>query len=273
MDSIDPIAEGCDEAQSGEEVAGGFVVACGDGPEILHAAEGPFDDVAQAVEIGVEWKKPFAVSLVGDDRCRAACLQEEAQMIRVIAFVANQLAARRRRGEQGSDGFDVGDVAAGQQEGVRTAVFVDERVDFRRAAAARPADGLILRPLFLAPLAERRAFTVELSIIVSAGGSPHSTSAAKMRRQSPRWLQRLYRLKTVVYGPYSSGSARQRQPSRKRWMTRRSPWRSGPVWTIGRCSALAARCASLSQKLSATNQALLKSLNHDASLNSIGYTP
>ena len=55
---------------------------------------------------------------------------------------------------------------------------------------------------------------------------------------SPRWLQRLYRLNTVVYGPYSSGSARHRQPSRNRWtiplMMRRSSCRSGPVWTIGR---------------------------------------
>ena len=84
-------------------------------------------------------------------------------------------------------------------------------------------------------------------------------------------------VKTVVYGPYPSGSARHRQPSRNRWMiplmTRRSFVRSGPVWAIGRCGSIAAHCSSLSQKLSATNQALLTSLNHDARLNSIGYGP
>src|SRR5208337_5446508 len=57
-------------------------------------------------------------------------------------------------------------------------------------------------------------------------------------------------------------------------MTRRSSLRSGPVWTIGRCGAIAAHGSSLSQKLSATNQALrLKVLNHAAALGSIRYRP
>jgi hypothetical protein len=198
-------------------------------------------------------------------------------MIRVVALVADQLFARRRRSEQRRGALDVGDVSARRQERVRAAFLVNKRVDFRRAAAARTANGLALRPPFLAPLAERCALTAELSIIVSAGGSPHSTSAANICRHRPRWLQRLYRLKIVVYGPYSSGSARHRQPSRNRWMmplmTRRSHWRSGPVWTIGRCGAITAHCSSLSQKLSATNQALPKNLNHDAAFSSIGYRP
>ena len=196
-------------------------------------------------------------------------------MIRVVTFVADQSFARRCRREQGRGALDVGDVSARQQEGVRAAVFVDERVDFCRAPAARAADSLILRPPFRAPLAERCALTAELSIIVSVGGSPHPTSTANICCHRPRWLQRLYRLKTVVYGPYPSGSARHRQPSRKRWiiplMTRRSSLRSGPLWTIGRCGSIAAHCLLLSQKLSATNQALLTSLNHDAMLISIGY--
>jgi hypothetical protein len=151
---------------------------------------------------------------------------------------------------------------------VRTALGVDERVDFRRPSAARAADRPVFLPPF-APLAERCALTAELSIMTSAGGSPHSTSAAKIRCHSPRLLQRLYRLKTVVYGPYSSGSARHRQPSRKRWrmplMIRRSSCRSGPVWTIGSLGAIAAHCASFSQKLSAMIQAPLESLNHKIS--------
>ena len=178
-------------------------------------------------------------------------------MIGVVALVGDGVFARPDRGEQRRSAFDVGDVSAGQQEGARPAFLVDEGMDFRRAAAARSADGLVLEPPFWAPLAERCAFTAELSIMVSAGGSAHSTRAANRRCHSPRWLQRLYRLKTVVYGPYSSGSARHRQPSRNRWtiplMMRRSSCRSGPVWTIGRCGASAANCSSVSQKLSATN--------------------
>jgi hypothetical protein len=197
-------------------------------------------------------------------------------MIRVVAFVADQSFARCCRREQGRGALDIGDVSARRQEGVRAAFFVDERVDFCRAPAARAADGLILCPPFRAPLAERCVLTAELSIMVSVGGAPHSTSAANIRCHRPRWLRRLYRLKTVVYGPYSPGRARHWQPSRNRWMiplmTRRSSLRSGPVWTIGRrCGSIAIHCSSLSQKLSAMNQTLVASLNHGARFNSIGY--
>ena len=65
-------------------------------------------------------------------------------MIRVVALVADQLFTWRRRSKQRRCAFDVGDVPAGQQEGVRAAFFVDERVDFCRAAAARAANGLVL---------------------------------------------------------------------------------------------------------------------------------
>jgi hypothetical protein len=201
-------------------------------------------------------------------------MQEETQMICIIAFAANHLFAWRGRSEQGGRVLDIGDESAGQQEGVRTALLIDKRVDFRRAAAARTADDLALCPSFLAPLAERCTLTAELSIMVSAGGSQHSISAGNIRCYR-HWLQRLYRLKTGVYGPYSSGSARHRQASRNRWMiplmTRRSSWHCGPVWTSGRCGAIAAHYSSLSQNLYATNQALLTSLNHDAAASSIGY--
>jgi hypothetical protein len=74
-------------------------------------------------------------------------MQEETQMIRIIALIADQLSAWRGRSEQRGCGFDVGNVPACQQEGVRAATLVDEGVDFRRAAAAGTADGLVLRPL------------------------------------------------------------------------------------------------------------------------------
>src|SRR3974377_1498474 len=105
-----------------------------------------------------------------------------------------------------------------QQEGAWPAFPVDERMDLCRAAAARAADGLVFGPPFWAPLAERCAFTAELSIMARAGGSAHSTRAANRRCQRPRRLHRLYRLKTVVYGPYSSGRARHRQPPRHQWV-------------------------------------------------------
>ncbi|HXW72822.1 MAG TPA: hypothetical protein VEK34_15590 [Methylocella sp.] len=53
-------------------------------------------------------------------------------------------------------------------------------MDFRRAAAARAANGLVVRPPFLAALAERCALTAELSIIATTGGPEHSTRAANI---------------------------------------------------------------------------------------------
>ena len=167
LDSIDPIDERGDEAKTCEVIASGFVVTGGNGPKIFQPAEGSLDDVSQAIKSGVEWEALLAVDFVRDGRRRAASLQEETQMIRVIAFVANKPLARRRGGEQRGSALDVGDLSARQQEGVRSTLLVDERMDFCRAPAARTADGLILRPPFLAPLAERCALTAELSPRIS----------------------------------------------------------------------------------------------------------
>jgi hypothetical protein len=61
------------------------------------------------------------------------------------------------------DNLAVMDLTAGHDEVQRTALAIDDRVDFRAAPAATDADGLILLPPF-APLAARWAFTMVLSI-------------------------------------------------------------------------------------------------------------
>ena len=86
-------------------------------------------------------------------------------------------------------------------------------MDLGRRAAARTADGLAMLPPF-APAAERCARTAVLSTIAIAGGSPQPASAASSACQMPFSLQRLKRLNSVVRGPYSVGTARQRRPSR-----------------------------------------------------------
>ena len=132
----------------------------------------------------------------------------------------------------------------------------------RRPGGDRPAASisawiLVVRPLReqpmawprsppFAPLVARCARTAVLSIIATTGGSAQPASAAKISCHSRRWLHRLYRLNTVVYGPYSAGKARQRQPSRRRrkmpLMIRRSSRHTGPVCTIGRCRAITTHC-------------------------------
>jgi hypothetical protein len=65
VDSIDPIGQGGDETQAGEEVSGGFVVAGGDGAEVLEPTVGAFDDVAPFVALGIKREEPLAMVLLG----------------------------------------------------------------------------------------------------------------------------------------------------------------------------------------------------------------
>ncbi len=265
MDSIAPIEQCGNEAQAGEKVAGELVVAGGYGAEVLEPTVGVLDDVAPLVALWIEREDALAVRFVWDDGDGAAAVEQRAQMIGVVAFVADQPSAGRRTLQQKRCDRDVGDVAAGQPERERPARLVDQDMDLGGASAARAADGLAPFPPF-APLAARCARTAVLSIIITLGGSAQLASAVKIPCHRPRLLHRLYRLNTVVYGPYSAGKARQRQPSRRRCrmplMIRRSSCRTGPVCTIGGSGAIAPHCASLSQKLSAMIQALPRSLNH-----------
>ena len=57
-------------------------------------------------------------------------------MIGVIALVADQAPGWRSRGDKRGRAPDVGDMTAGQEDGVRTAFRIDERVNLRRASAA-----------------------------------------------------------------------------------------------------------------------------------------
>jgi hypothetical protein len=122
--------------KDGAQVTGGFVIAGCNGSKILEAAEGPFDDVARAIMFSIEWKEPIAVDLFGDDWRRATYLQEETQMI--PSCPCHRSVVHFGAVEASKDvAPDVGDVSARQQEGVRAAFFVDERVDLRRAAEPR----------------------------------------------------------------------------------------------------------------------------------------
>ena len=116
-------------------------------------------------------------------------------MIGIISFVGNEFLVWLGGGKQLRRTGDVGDVAAGQQQCMRAARVVDDRVDLGRPATARTADGLLLIPLFYgdlrAPADARCAFTAVLSIIVTVGGSLQPTRLAKILCRKPRLLQRL----------------------------------------------------------------------------------
>ena len=116
MDSIAPIEQRGNEAQAGEEVTGEFVVARGDGAEVLEPTVGALDDVAPLVALWIEREDALAVGFVGDNGDGPAAVEQRAQMIGVVAFVADQPGAGRRTLQQRRCDRDIGNVAAGQPE-------------------------------------------------------------------------------------------------------------------------------------------------------------
>lgn len=113
------------------------------------------------------------------------------ERVAIVGAVGEQASAGAALGDEVGGSDDVGCLACSQVEDMRAAVLVGENMDFGRSATARSAYRLEALPPFWAPEAERCALTEELSIIAVSGGSPLSTSAAKIACHSPRWLHRL----------------------------------------------------------------------------------
>ena len=84
--------------------------------------------------------------------------QHPAEVVGVVALVAQHVARALGSLQQRRRDGDVGDVAGRQRQGVGAADRVGEGVDFRGLSAARRADRLAMRPPF-PPKAERCALT------------------------------------------------------------------------------------------------------------------
>lgn len=154
-----PEGDGCGECDGGEVVASELVVAGGDAAEVLQPAEHGFDPPAVLVAPLVILDWALAVAAAGDDRRRALGAQGLAQPVGVIAPVGDQALAADGVPEQQVGTLQVGGVARCQRKPERPSEDIDERVDLRRPATARDANGLGLRSPFLAPPEHRCAFT------------------------------------------------------------------------------------------------------------------
>src|ERR671928_1592594 len=176
-------------------VAGvGFVVAGGDGPELLQLGEGVLDQVAPAVHVAVEVDGGLAVGLGWDHRGGTATVEVRPEPVGVEGLVAEQGAegdALDRRPHADA----VVPLAGQQDEAHQAAERIDQGDDLGGQAAARAADGLSLSPPF-APLAFWCAVTMVPSIrAYSKSGS--SDRPPKMRSKTPPFTQRRNRWKTL----------------------------------------------------------------------------
>jgi hypothetical protein len=136
----------------------------------------------------IEGIASLARRIVGDDRLGALLGKKAPQPVAVIGGVACQAAARRDRADQRRGDANVAQLARRYFEGDRASAGIDDRMDFRGAAAARAADRLRIGPPF-PPAAERCALAVVLSMAWTSPGSIR-IRASNNRRHNLRILQR-----------------------------------------------------------------------------------
>ncbi len=106
-----------------------------------------------------------AVALVGNDRRCATPGKPVTECGTIISFIGQQFFGRRQGFKKGHGGFTIETLPATQKKTYRTALAVNHRVDFGRAAAPTDAERLILTPFL--PRAERCAFMAVLSMAFS----------------------------------------------------------------------------------------------------------
>src|SRR5918992_4112162 len=201
----------------GGGVAGvGFVVAGGDGPELLQLGEAVLDQVAPAVHVAVEVDGALAVGLGWDHRGGTTIVEVRPEPVGVEGLVAEQ-GAEGDALDQRPHADAVVALAGQQDEAHQVAEGVDEGDDLGGQAAARAADRLLPGPP-LAPLAFWWAVTMLPSIrAYSKSGS--SDRHAKTRSNTPPFAQRRNRWKTLFQRPNSPGRSRHGAPVRTRHST------------------------------------------------------
>ncbi len=152
------------------------IISSGDPAEILDPPEHSLDGIAVAVEVRREAVFPAPIGFGRDVRGGALTFDFPPHRVAVVSLVAVQDGGFRQLVEQGVGRGTVGDLAAGQHKGDRTAEIVGQCVDFGCASASRSADRLVELPPF-PPEALRCALTAEESIMSCAGGPPEEAKA------------------------------------------------------------------------------------------------
>ena len=159
---VEPDA-GASESDGGEEVSCELVIAGGDAPEVLEFVEEALDEVALAVELGIDRAANPYVALGWDMGPSAAGLDDLDDGTGGVSAVGDHVARQTEAIEQLRGGGLVGRLAGGEHEADREAACVDDDMDLGAQSSTRTADGVIRAPLF-PPAACWCARTIEGSI-------------------------------------------------------------------------------------------------------------
>src|SRR5690348_3034096 len=143
----DSDADGC-ESDCGEEVPCELVVAGCDAPEMFDLIEEALDEVALAIEIGVDATNDPHVTLAWDVSGGAESIEEFDDCSGAIAAIGNRMASRPQALDQAGQRRFVGSLAGRQEEADRQAHMVDDGMDLGRQSSTRTANGVIRAPFF-----------------------------------------------------------------------------------------------------------------------------
>ena len=133
---------------SGHKISGQFVIARCDAAKVFEPAEAPLDDIAPFIGLFVEAVEHDTVGFVGNDGRGAVFADAGAKGITIVALVGDQLTHGRRLRQHVGRSRDVGVLARRQVQDDRTALWVGQSMDFRRASASRAPDRLCVFPPF-----------------------------------------------------------------------------------------------------------------------------
>ena len=136
---------------SGEEVLGGFVVAGGNGAELLELGEEILDQVPGLVELAIVVPRSFSVLSRGDDRRFASrCERLDDPLVGIKGLVGNQrIGCDGRQQAIGTD--EIVSLAARQGKANRIAERIHQRMDLGGQTALAAPDGFVSTPFLRAP--------------------------------------------------------------------------------------------------------------------------
>ena len=176
-----------------------LIVAGGNAPPVLEAAESAFNDIPGPLSEFV--KRMFALTgwIVGDDRLAASVAQPSAQGIAIVGGIG-QTASRSQLGHYGRPARGIATMARADNPPPGAPGLVNRRMGFGGPSPTRPADRLLVRPPF-PPAADRCALTGGESSSSATGGPPALDSRANIPSQTPLRAQRTNRLYHVLGGP------------------------------------------------------------------------
>ena len=138
----------CGQAEGGEEVARELVVAGGDCAEVFEFVEEALDEVALAVEGGIDRSADAHIALCWDVGPGAALFDEFDQGAGGAGAVGNHVSGQGQPPEQLRGRGLVRGLAGGQDEPHRQAAVIHDDMDFGAQSSPGAADGVIRTPFF-----------------------------------------------------------------------------------------------------------------------------